>query len=63
MPGSIDSKRHLDFVTRKLVKGWIEVESSHPEALSHPRKPPPIATLIMRKPWLLPRLLRRDIPE
>ena len=32
-------------------------------ARGRPRRPPPIATLIMRKPWLLRRFIRGDIPE
>jgi glycine reductase complex component B subunit gamma len=28
-----------------------------------PHEPPPIARYITRHPWLLPRLLRRDVPE
>lgn len=28
-----------------------------------PPEPPPIVGHILRHPWLLPRLLRRDIPE
>ena len=30
--------------------------------MAHPRELPPIAQLLKRKPWLLPRLLRRDVP-
>jgi hypothetical protein len=29
---------------------------------THPPEPPPIARLLKRKPWLLPRLVRREPP-
>jgi len=33
------------------------------EVRDEPPGPPPIAEHILRHPWLLPRLLRRDVPE
>jgi D-proline reductase (dithiol) PrdB len=33
------------------------------EARSRPQSPPPIATLLRRKPWLLPKLFKGEIPE
>lgn len=33
------------------------------DARAEPPVPPPIVQLLRRKPWLLPKLLARDIPE
>ncbi len=49
-PGSV---KHLPFE-------WPEPRR---KARSHPPQPPPIAKLLRRRPWLLPKLLARDIPE
>lgn len=32
-------------------------------ARCHPPKPPPIANYLRRRPWLLPKLLNREIPQ
>lgn len=32
-------------------------------ARAHPPQPPPIAKYLRRRPWLLPRLLARDVPQ
>jgi len=46
--------------------GVVDLPFEWPEppsrARSHPAEPPPIAKLLKRKPWLLPRLLNRDVP-
>ena len=48
-PGEV---RHLPFE-------WPE---SPKKAISHPPEPPPIAKYLTLRPWLIPRLLSRDIP-
>ena len=48
-PGSV---KHLPFE-------WPEPPR---KARSHPPEPPPIAKYLLKRPWLLPRLLSRDIP-
>lgn len=36
----------------------------HPKrARSHPPEPPPIAKHLRQRPWLFPKLLKRDIPQ
>jgi len=49
-PGTVE---HLPF-------DWPEPPR---QARSHPKSPPPIVGLLRRKPWLLPRLLKGEIPE
>jgi hypothetical protein len=39
---------------------WPEPRS---QAIRHPDPPPPIAQLLARKPWLLPKLASGDIPD
>jgi hypothetical protein len=41
----------------------FEWPESPKKARSHPPKPPPIAQYLRRRPWLLPKLFARDIPE
>lgn len=46
---------------------YVELPYTWPESVSEARKsseaPPPIAELLARKPWLLPRLYAGDIPR
>jgi len=48
---------------------YVELPYEWPESPARARKsfqelpPPPITELLMRKPWLLPRLYRGDIPR
>lgn len=39
---------------------WAERRSA---AIRHSKEAPPIAKLMKRKPWLLPKLISGDIPE
>jgi hypothetical protein len=45
----------------------VQLPSAWPEdprrTRTHPTEPPPIARLLKRKPWLFPRLVRRDRPK
>jgi D-proline reductase (dithiol) PrdB len=44
----------------------LELNFTWPEgvpAATKPRKAPPISRLLMRKPWLLPRLISGEIPK
>jgi len=34
-----------------------------PRGRFHPPEPPPIAKLVIRRPWLLPRLISGNVPE
>ncbi len=57
----------LELVERATVPGAVahlpfEWPERRGQVRSDPPVPPPIATLLKRKPWLLPRLLRRDPP-
>ena len=49
-PGTI---RHLPFEWQELAK----------KASTHPPKPAPIVTYLIRHPWLVPRLLSRNVPK
>ena len=49
-PGSV---KHLPFE-------WPEPPR---KVRTHPLQPPPIAKYLQRRPWLLPKLLARDIPQ
>lgn len=46
--------------------GVVELPFRWPEprgkAITTPRVPPPIASYLTRRPWLLPKLFARDIP-
>lgn len=48
-------------------RSYVELPFTWPEprsrAIRHPDPPPPIAQLLTRKPWLLPRLVSGDIPR
>jgi hypothetical protein len=39
---------------------WLEPPG---EVRNHPPEPPPITSYLTRHPWLLPRLLAREVPE
>lgn len=44
----------------------IDLPFDWPEGLkvrTHPPKPPPIVSLLRRKPWLLPRFAAREVPD
>ena len=47
-------------------RSYVELDHEWPErrsvAIREPPTPPPIAHLLTRKPWLLPRLIAGDIP-
>jgi hypothetical protein len=49
-PGDV---RHLPFE-------WTE---SAKKAQAHPPQPPPIVSLLKRRPWLVPGLIARDVPR
>ena len=49
-PGSI---RHLTIEWQELAK----------KTITHPPKPAPIVTYLIRHPWLVPRLLNRNVPK
>lgn len=40
----------------------LDLDYPGPPGRFHPPEPPPIARLILRRPWLLPRLLTGKIP-
>jgi len=44
--------RHLPFK-------WPETKA---KAQAHPAVPPPIATYLKRRPWDLPKFIRREVP-
>ena len=44
--------RHLQFT-------WPETKA---KAQAHPAEPPPIATHLKRRPWDLPKFIRREVP-
>lgn len=44
----------------------IDLPFEWPEGLrlrTHPEVPPPIVSLLKRKPWLLPRFAAREVPD
>ena len=49
-----------------VARSYVELDHEWPErrsvAIREPPTPPPIAHLLTRKPWLLPRLIAGDIP-
>ncbi len=49
-PGDV---RHLPFE-------WPEPAK---KAQGHPPQPPPIVGLLKRRPWLVPKLISRDVPQ
>ena len=75
----MDSCRFLDFISRQVIRAWGGAGARAPRSLDAPpeaartvqcrarhRAPtrsPPIAQLLARKPWLIPRVVSGDIPE
>ncbi len=49
-PGDV---RHLPFEWRESAK----------KAQGHPPQPPPIVNLLKRRPWLVPKLISREVPQ
>ena len=41
----------------------LDIPYPGPRARVHPPEPPPIARLLKRKPWLLPKLISGNIPD
>lgn len=41
----------------------LDIAYEGPRGRMHPPTPPPIASLLKRKPWLLPKLISGKIPE
>lgn len=72
-PGDADGQREvlralLDVLVSASAPGsYVELSYSWPETPAQARKGsdirPPIADLLARKPWLLPRLYAGDIPD
>ena len=50
-----------------VPRSYVELDHRWPErrsvAIREPAEPPPIAQLLTRRPWLLPRLISGDIPS
>lgn len=48
-------------------RGYVELPHQWPErravAIREPATPPPIARLLTKKPWLLPRLVAGKLPD
>ncbi len=57
--GVVETAEHPGVVV-DLPFEWPERPS---RARCDPPEPPPIVTLLKRKPWLLPRLVSRDVPR
>jgi D-proline reductase (dithiol) PrdB len=71
-PGDADGQRAvlraaLEAATEAAGPGTLvtlpfEWPDPPPRSRSDPPEPPPIVSLLRRRPWLAPRLLRRDPP-
>jgi D-proline reductase (dithiol) PrdB len=71
-PGDAGGQRAVLLAALRLVEEAaapgevVRLPFDWPEPLRraqwHPREPPPIARLLRRRPWLLPRLVGGDIP-
>jgi len=71
-PGDAERQRAVLWAALRLVESLerpavVDLPFEWPErpsrVRSHPTEPPPIATLLKRKPWLLPRLFSRDVAD
>lgn len=71
-PGDADSQRDVLRATLALLEsmdgpGTVQLPFAWPgtskQARNKPRRPPPIARLILKRPWLLRNLLKGRIPE
>lgn len=72
-PGDVDGQRAVVRATLQAVEslatpgGIVHLPFEWPEPPkqvdTHPPESPPIVRYLVRNPWSVPRLLRRDVPE
>jgi len=70
-PGDADGQRAVLQAVLEAFSGMrtpgervdLDLVYSGPRLRTHPPVPPPIARLLLRKPWLLPRLISGNIPS
>ncbi len=72
-PGDADGQRAVLSATLEVLRTatapgtWVDLPFTWPESVAVARRceeePPPIAKLLRRKPWLLPRFYAGDIPR
>jgi hypothetical protein len=72
-PGDVAGQKAVVRAALRVLKGAtdpgtvehlpFEWPESPRRARSRPESPPPIAMLLRRKPWLLPKLVKGEIPE